>query len=125
MASTKASGLKVAVKYVTNEPTPRTFAVAMKACYFTADAALFGAVAADPEDPQIPNELKMRKCKVTDATGLSRYVPIYNVTGTLWATIGTSVTLDKLGVDTVFVSQKEHRAEKLGRAGKSVPAAAG
>jgi hypothetical protein len=56
MASTKASGLKVAVKYVTNEPAPRTFAVAMKACYFTVDAALFGAVAADPEDPQVQSD---------------------------------------------------------------------
>ena len=37
----------------------------------------------------------------------------------------TVLLAQKLGVDTVFHSQKEHRAEKLGRAGKSVPAAAG
>jgi hypothetical protein len=118
-----ASGQKTAVKYVTGEGTPRTFAVAMKTVYFVAAATLLGAVAADPTDPQIPNEIKMRKTKVTDGTGLSRYIPVYNVAADAWTQAGDNITLDKYGVDTVFVTQKEKRPEYLGRAGKSVPAA--
>jgi hypothetical protein len=117
-----ASGAKVAVKYVTGEGTPRTFAVAMKAVYFVAAATLLGAVAAEPDDPQIPNEFKMRKTKVTDAAGHSRYIPVYNVAADAWTSTGQSITLIYNGVDTVFVTQKEKRPENLGRAGKSVPA---
>ena len=122
MASTMASGAKVAVKYITNEGTPRTFAVAMKAVYQVAAGTLLGAVLADTGDPQIPNELKVRKTKVTSAAGHSRWIPVYNVSSDAWTQSGDNITLIYNGVDTVYVTQKEKKPENLGRAGKSVPA---
>jgi hypothetical protein len=126
MASTKASGAKTAWTYTTSEGTPRSFAVAAKACYVedVTDGAKYGGAAAEPGTPGIPNELRMRKVLCVDENANGRYVVAYTTTATIWTTPGTEITLDMLGVDTVFQATDVHRPEKIGRKGKNPAAAA-
>ena len=117
MATTKADNNRVGWGYVTNDA--ETFRTSAKAVYVLGgDAAKFGGAAALGSVRSLPSSFKVRRAVVVDAAGTSRAVVCYTTSATLWTTPGTTVTLDKNGVDTVFTSDGTLYNERYGRSTK-------
>ena len=119
MANTVQDNNRVAWGYVTADATPITYCVSAKAVYVTgADAAKFGGAAAPASSEGLPKGFRMRAVKcVCAASNKKRWVPVYTVTGTLWTTPGTSVTMNENGVDAAYVAQADRRQERKARIG--------
>lgn len=117
MATTKADNNRVAWTYTTNDS--EAFRTSAKAVYVGGgDAAKFGGSAAAGSMRALPASFKTRKAVVVDAAGATRAVVVYDTEAALWTTPGTTVTLDKNGVDTVFTSDGNLQAERYGRSTK-------
>ncbi len=118
MATTRVDGNRVAWTYTTTDG--ETFRTSAKNVYVNdvTDGAKFGGSAAAGSVRPLPASFKTRKVVCVDATGVSRAVVAYDTTCALWATPGTTVTLNKNGVDTVFTATTDHISERYGRATK-------
>jgi hypothetical protein len=117
-----ADNTRVLWTYTTN--TGQLFAIAAKSVYVTGtDAAKYGGDAPDVDVLSIPNGFRPRKVKCVDAAGSTRWITVYDPTATLWTTPGTTITLNKGGVDTVFTSTDQSIGERAERKGKNPVAA--
>jgi hypothetical protein len=117
MATTKADNNRVAWTYTTNDS--EAFRTSAKAVYVTGgDAAKFGGSAAAGSVRALPSSFRTRKAIVVDSAGASRTVVCYDTACALWTTPGTTVTLDKNGVDTTFTSSGDLVTERYGRSTK-------
>lgn len=114
MASTKADNNRVSWAYTSSESTPVTYAVSAKAVYVLdgTDGAKYGGSASEAANKRLPRGFRMRAVKCTSAAHPDRWIPAYDTACALWATPGTSVTRDLNGVDTAYIAQDVHRAER-------------
>lgn len=81
------------------------------------DGAKYGGSAAAASVAQIPGNFKPRRVCCVDASGNQRYVIAYDTTCALWATPGTSVTLNYFGADVAFTATNRRRGEKSNKRG--------
>lgn len=112
-----AVNTRVLWTYTTNGAVD--YAVAAKSVYVTGlDTAKYGGSAALATIPSLPNGFRPRAVKCIDATGAARWITVYEVTASLWTTVGTTVTLNKNGADVVYTSTDQSRGERAERKGK-------
>lgn len=116
MASTMASNERIWGTYVT-DGSADSYNVSCKKVLVEAagNAAKLGYTAGSASQLGIPNEVKMRRVKCVDASGVAHWIPVYAETATLWTTPGTDIVINVKGVDTTVTSTKYHRPEFLGR----------
>jgi hypothetical protein len=118
MATTKVDNNRIAWTYTTNDA--EAFRTSAKYVYVGTgdDAAKFGGSAAAASMRALPASFRTRKALVVDAAGATRAVVVYETDAALWTTPGTTVTLNKNGVDTVFTSSGDLKPERYGRSTK-------
>lgn len=111
MASAFASGNRVAWQYT--DDNGADWVISAKSVYVLgADAADYGGSAPASTVARIPKQLKPRRVKCVSAGAADRWPIVYETDAALWTTPGTSITLNLLGVDTVYTSTRVKRAER-------------
>jgi hypothetical protein len=117
MATTKVSNAKTLWTYTTQFAVE--YAIAGKTAYVGgADTAKFGGAAATVSLKSIPNGFRPRRVKCVAPDGTARWIIAYKEDATIWTTVGTTVTLNMGGVDTVFTSTDQTIGERAERKGK-------
>jgi hypothetical protein len=115
MASTKADRNAVAWTYT--DEASQDWRVSARGVYVldVTDGAKYGGSAAAGSVRGKPVGLKMRAVYCVSPAGKTALIPAYDTACDLWTTPGTTVTRDLNGVDIVFTSTADKRAEKAGR----------
>jgi hypothetical protein len=116
MATTKVSNAKELWTYTTQFGD--TYAIAAKSAYVgSGDAAKFGGAAATVSLKSLPNGFRPRRVKCVAPNGTARWIIAYKEDATIWTTVGTTLTLNLLGTDTVFTSTDQTIGERAERKG--------
>jgi hypothetical protein len=112
----KADNNREAWIYETDVPAT-TFRVSSKTVYTSdgTDGAKYGGSQADGSEDYLPAGFKMRAAKCKSAAGAVRWIVCYDTACDLWTTLGTTVTRDINGVDTVMTRVKGVRSERWPR----------
>jgi len=106
-----ASGNRIAWLYTDNFGTVGRV-TALK--HLTDQGVCGGSAASGFEAPS--GVRKMRKVQVVTATGVIRYVPVYEETATAWTTVGTPVTIQINDVEVAASTTGLKETEKNRRA---------